>query len=90
LLQSLFGKVFADRGYVSKPLAHKLLQEFGIEFFAKPKRNMKNQLMSLTDKLLARKPSIIETIIDQLKISPKLSILVIVVLLILRLTSCLA
>jgi hypothetical protein len=67
LLQSLFGKVFADRGYVSKPLAHKLLQEFGIEFFAKPKRNMKNQLMRLTDKLLARKRSIIETIIDQLK-----------------------
>jgi hypothetical protein len=67
LLQSLFGKVFADRGYVSKPLAHKLLKEFGIEFFAKPKRNMKNQLMRLTDKLLARKRSIIETIIDQLK-----------------------
>ena len=67
LLKSLFGKVFADRGYVSKPLAHKLLQEFGIEFFAKPKRNMKNQLMGLTDKLLARKRSIIETIIDQLK-----------------------
>jgi len=67
LLKSLFGKVFADRGYVSKPLAHKLLQELGIEFFAKPKRNMKNQLMRLTDKLLARKRSIIETIIDQLK-----------------------
>jgi hypothetical protein len=67
LLTSLFGKVFADRGYVSKPLAHKLLKEFGIEFFAKPKRNMKNQLMRLTDKLLARKRSIIETIIDQLK-----------------------
>ena len=28
---------------------------------------MKNQLMTLTDKLLARKRSIIETIIDQLK-----------------------
>jgi hypothetical protein len=67
LLKSLFGKVFADRGYVSKPLAHKFLEEFGIEFFAKPKRNMKNQLMRLTDKLLARKRSIIETIIDQLK-----------------------
>jgi hypothetical protein len=53
LLQSLFGKVFADRGYVSKPLAHKLLQEFGIEFFAKPKRNMKNQLMRICDKLRA-------------------------------------
>jgi len=67
LLKSLFGKVFAARGYVSKALAQKLFQDFGIEFFAKPKRNMKNHLMLLTDKLLARKRSIIETIIDQLK-----------------------
>jgi transposase len=67
LVQSLFGKIFADRGYVSQSLAQKLLQENGIEFFAKPRRNMKNSLMRLSDKLLARKRSIIETIIDQLK-----------------------
>lgn len=67
LLQSLFGKVFADRGYVSQSLAQQLLQNFGIEFFSKPRRNMKNRLMRLHDKLLARKRSIIETIIDQLK-----------------------
>jgi len=67
LMRSLFGKVFADRGYVSKPLAEKLFKDFGIEFFAKPRRNMKNSLMRLTDKLLSRKRSIIETVIDQLK-----------------------
>ena len=67
LLEGLFGKVFADRGYVAKKLALKLLEDWGIEFFAKPRRNMNNQLMKLTDKLLARKRSIIETIIDQLK-----------------------
>ena len=67
LLKFMFGKVFADRGYVSQALASKLLQDFGIEFFAKPKRNMKNRLMRLTDKLLIRKRSIIEAIIDQLK-----------------------
>ncbi|EKU96572.1 transposase [Leptolyngbya sp. PCC 7375] len=67
LLEGLFGKVFADRGYVGKQLALKLLKDWGIEFFAKPRRNMKNQLMKLTDKLLARKRSIVETIIDQLK-----------------------
>lgn len=67
LLKPLFGKVFADRGYVSKPLATKLLQELGIEFFAKPRRNMKNHLMRFHDKLLSRKRAIIETIIDQLK-----------------------
>jgi IS5 family transposase len=67
LLQALFGKVFADRGYVSHRLAQQLLKTCGIEFFAKPRRNMKNRLMRLTDKLLARKRSIIETVIDQLK-----------------------
>ncbi len=45
LLKECFGKVFADRGYVSKKLAGQLLEDFGISFFAKPKRNMKNQLM---------------------------------------------
>jgi transposase len=64
LLKSLFGKVFADRGYVSQPLAEKLLQDFEIEFFAKPRRNLKNGLMRLSDRLLSRKRSIIETIID--------------------------
>ena len=83
MVQSLYGKVFADRGYVSQALATKLLQDFGIQFFAKPRRNMrsrhgrvfrpcaidllKNRLMLLSDKLLARKRSIIETVIDQLK-----------------------
>jgi hypothetical protein len=44
-------------------LASQLFEGFGIEFFAKPRRNMKNRLMRLTDKLLSRKRSII----DQLK-----------------------
>jgi hypothetical protein len=48
-------------------LARQLLEDFGITFFAKRSRNMKNQLMRLTDKLMSRKRSIIETIIDQCK-----------------------
>jgi hypothetical protein len=67
LLKPLFGKVFADRGYVSTALAQQLLTDFGIKFFAKPRCNMKNQLMHLSDKLLACKRSIIATIIYQLK-----------------------
>lgn len=43
VLKSLFGKVFADRGYVSQKLATQLFKELGIEFFAKPRRNMKNR-----------------------------------------------
>ncbi|WP_277882706.1 IS982 family transposase [Oscillatoria sp. FACHB-1406] len=75
LLKGLSGKVFGDpagirvaaRGYVSGKLAEQLLEDYGIQFFAKPKRNMKNKLMRLNDKLLSRKRAIIETIIDQLK-----------------------
>lgn len=67
LLRGVFGKVFADRGYVSKSLAEKLLKDYKISFFAKPKRNMKNHLMQFKDKLLSRKRAIIETVIDQLK-----------------------
>ncbi len=67
LLSILSGKVFADRGYVSKKLAKQLLEAFNIEFFAKPRRNLKNNLMRLTDKLLTRQRSIVEMVIDQLK-----------------------
>lgn len=43
-----------DRGYVSQKLATQLLEDLGIQFFAKPRRNMKNKLMCLHDKLLSR------------------------------------
>ncbi|OJJ24911.1 hypothetical protein BI308_14465 [Roseofilum reptotaenium AO1-A] len=66
LLSHLQGKVFADRGYVSQTLAKQLLEKFNISFFARLRRNMKNKLMRLTDKLLSRKRSIVETVIDQL------------------------
>jgi transposase len=67
LLQQLFGKVFADKGYVSQKLAKQLLQTAGIQLITKLKRNMKQRLMPLNDRLSLRKRSIIETIIDQLK-----------------------
>lgn len=67
LLQSFFGKVFADRGYVSQSLAKQLLDTYSIEFFAKPRRNMNNHLMHLSDQLMTRKRAIIQSIIDQLK-----------------------
>ena len=66
LVQDLFGKVFADKGYLSKKLFDELLEE-DIQLISGIRKNMKNQLMPLTDKLLLRKRSIIETINDQLK-----------------------
>jgi hypothetical protein len=66
LLQQLFGKVFADKGYVSQKLAKQLLNTAGIQLITKLKRNMKQRLMPLGNRLLLRKRAIIETIIDQL------------------------
>lgn len=60
-------KFLLSLGYLSTALSDELRKEQGLEFFAPPKRNMKNRLMCLQDKLLSRKRSIIETIIDQLK-----------------------
>ena len=48
-------------------LSEQLLHTYGIALYAKLKRNMKPRLMRLTDKLLARNRTIIESIIDQLK-----------------------
>lgn len=66
LLQGLFGKVFADKGYISKALFDELL-EGNIQLITGIRKNMKNYLMPLADKLMLRKRSIIETINDQLK-----------------------
>ena len=67
LLQSLFGKVFGDKGYLSQKLAQQLLETVGVQLITKLRRNMKNRLFTLKDRLLLRKRSIVETIIDQLK-----------------------
>ena len=66
LFEGLFGKVFGDKGYISKDLFAKLLQE-NVQLITGLRMNMKNRLMMMQDKLLLRKRSIIETINDQLK-----------------------
>ncbi len=66
MVKRLRGKLFGDRGYVSAPLAA-LLFEQGLQLITRLRKNMKNQLMHLSDKILLRKRAIIESIIDQLK-----------------------
>jgi transposase len=66
LSKSLFGKLFADRGYISQDLFAKLFQE-DIQLITGLRKNMQNRLMPWVDKLLLRKRAIIETINDQLK-----------------------
>jgi transposase len=67
LSRRLFGKLIADRGYISQALFEQLLDTFGIQLITKLRKNMKNRLMPLMDKLLLRKRAIIESIVDQLK-----------------------
>jgi IS5 family transposase len=62
----LFGKLFGDKGYLSAPLMEQLLEN-GVHLITKLRSNMKHRLMDMTDKLLLRQRSIIETIVDQLK-----------------------
>jgi hypothetical protein len=67
LCKRLFGKLIADRGYVSQPLFEQLLDTFGVQLITKLRKNMKNRLVPLVDKLLLRKRAIIESVVDQLK-----------------------
>lgn len=67
MVKHLFGKIFADRGYLSKRLFTELLETFGLQLITKLKKSMPNRLLPLADKLLLRKRAIAETIIDQLK-----------------------
>jgi hypothetical protein len=66
LAKGLFGQLFGDRGYISQVL-HDVLWGQGLELLTNVRRNMKNRLMRLEDKLLLRKRALIETINDQLK-----------------------
>lgn len=66
LTKNIFGKLFGDKGYLSKALFDTLFKD-GIQLYTKVKKNMKNHLMSLKDKILLRKRAIIETVNDELK-----------------------
>jgi transposase len=67
LSRRLFGKLIADRGYISQALFEQLLDAFGVQLITKLRKNMKNRLLPLIDKLLLRKRAINESIVDQLK-----------------------
>lgn len=64
--KKLSGKLFGDKGYISAKLFQALFVN-GIQLITQIRNNMKNQLMSLSDKILLRKRSLIETVNDELK-----------------------
>ena len=67
LCKRLFGKLIADRGYISQSLFQQLLDTFNVQLITRLKKNMINRLMPWVDKLLLRKRAIIESVVDQLK-----------------------
>jgi hypothetical protein len=66
MTKDLFGKLFGDKGYISKALSD-LLFGNGIQLITAVRRNMKSKALSNEEKLLLRKRSVIETVNDELK-----------------------
>lgn len=66
LTQDLLGKLFGDRGYISQALFEALYAR-GLQLITKSRKNMKNRLLKLIDKILLRKRAVIESVNDQLK-----------------------
>ena len=64
--EKIFGKLFADKGYIPQDLFEKLFVD-NIHLITKIRKNMKNALMHLYDKIALRKRAIIETVNDLLK-----------------------
>jgi hypothetical protein len=64
--EKIFGKLFADKGYISQDLFENLFVD-NIHLITKIRKNMKNAVMHLYDKIALRKRAIIETVNDLLK-----------------------
>jgi Transposase DDE domain len=66
ITRHLKGKLYADKGYISHEVFHKLWQR-GLHLITGIRRNMRNHLMLLGDKIMLRKRFVIETVFDILK-----------------------
>lgn len=66
LCRNLFGRVYADKGYVAQWLVERLRQQ-QVAFITKVRKNMKPVQHSPFDQALLRRRSLIETVFDELK-----------------------
>ncbi len=64
--KNIFGKLFGDKRYLSQNLFEQLFID-GIHMITKLRKNMKNSLMHIHDKVLLKKRALIETVNDELK-----------------------
>ncbi len=66
-IRKLWGKLFGDKGYISKRLFENLFYK-GIHLVTKLKKNMKSKSITpIMDAILLRKRAVCESVIDQLK-----------------------
>lgn len=65
-VNELKGKLYADKGYISRALTELLFMD-GLHLVTNIRNNMKNTLMEMKDKIMLRKRSVIETVNDELK-----------------------
>ena len=66
MTKDIFGKLFGDKGYISKALKELLFQD-GIQLITKVRKNMKTQNLSDVDAILLRKRALVESVNDELK-----------------------
>ncbi|SPJ31801.1 unnamed protein product [Candidatus Protochlamydia amoebophila UWE25] len=68
MVEGMKGKAFADIGSISEKLTNTLMQK-GIHLFTKVKKKMKHQWITLVDKLMLKKRTMIESVNHLLKSS---------------------
>jgi hypothetical protein len=66
LARNLWGTLFGDKGYISQDLFEELLAH-NLKLVTPFKKNMNNKLVTLWEKMMLRKRSLIETVNDQLQ-----------------------
>ncbi len=66
LIDRLFGKLYADKGYISQTLFGRLWDR-GVHIVTALRSNMKPRIMPLRDRIMLRKRCVIESVNDMLK-----------------------
>jgi hypothetical protein len=67
ITKKIWGKLFGDKGYLVNPETFEKLFANGVHLVTNIRKNMKNKLMDLSDKLLLKKRGVIESVGNILK-----------------------
>ena len=62
LTEKMNGKIYGDKGYLTKPSVFERLYNKGVHLITKIKCNMKNKLIEIQDKIMLRRRGVIESV----------------------------